>query len=209
MPAELSVKERDNSRHSITRGLRKEGKIPAVVYGKTVGNRPISVDERDMLRVFRESGRNGVLNLNLGGQAFSAMVYDFQVDPLKGHFLHIDFLEVDMKIETEAVVPLHLVGESIGQKEGGVVQQVINEVTVRALPANIPQALEVDISSLAIGDVLKIKDIKSDQNYDILHEEDEVILSITPPALEPDAEVESSDDSPEVEVEPVGNSEGE
>ncbi|GGE54019.1 50S ribosomal protein L25 [Pullulanibacillus camelliae] len=188
MPAELNVKERDNSRHSITRNLRKSGKIPAVVYGKSVGNRGIVVDEGEMIRTFREVGRNGVITLQIDGQAFPAMVQDIQTDSLKGNILHLDFLEVDMKAKTDAVVPLHTVGEAVGQKEGGVVQHNVNEVTVSALPADIPTAIEIDISELKIGDVLKVKDIKHSGNYEIVDDGEEVMISITPPNKEPEVE---------------------
>ncbi|GGH88304.1 large subunit ribosomal protein L25 [Pullulanibacillus pueri] len=207
MPAQLNVKERDNSKHSFTRALRDSGKIPAVVYGKTVGNRGISVDESDMIRVFRDSGRNSVISLNIDGQAFSAMVQDLQVDPLKGHIVHIDFLEVDMKVEKEAVVPLHTVGEAVGQKEGGVVQHNVNELTVKALPANIPAAIEVDISALTIGDVLKVKDIPVSGDYEILDEGDEVVISVQPPTLEPEVDEEQQEAEASTEEKPANEGE--
>ena len=160
MASQLAVEERDASRKSITRGLRKNGKIPAVLYGKTVENQSVAVNEKDVIRILQEVGRNGVIQLNLNGKTFSVMTHDIQFDPIKREYVHLDFLEVDMSSKLDVEVPIHLIGEAIGIKQGAIAQHHLNELTIRALPNEIPTAIELDVSEMDVGDVLKIKDIK-------------------------------------------------
>lgn len=194
--ANLTVTERDHKKQSTIRSLRAEGKVPAVAYGKNLGNKVISVEESEMLRLFHAEGKNAIINLKIGkGKSFSVMAHDIQFDRLKNEIMHIDFLEIDMKSEVEAEVPLHLTGESAGEKEeGGVVNQTLNELMVKALPSNLPNAIEVDISSLNIGDSLQVDDIKSSSDYEIMVDKEEIIVSITPPSIEEEPEPETEGD---------------
>lgn len=192
--AKLSVIERKDTKHSATRKLRSEGKIPGVVYGKTVGNKSIAVDEGEMIRLFHKEGRNAIIQLSVGkDNPSSVMVHDIQMDHLKDEMVHIDFIEINMKSEIEAEVPLHLTGESAGEKEGGVVNQPVVHLLVKALPSDLPNHIEVDISELNIGESLQVKDIKVDGKYDILTDEEEVITSIVTPAAEEPAEAEDAE----------------
>ncbi|MGV3488442.1 MAG: 50S ribosomal protein L25/general stress protein Ctc [Tuberibacillus sp.] len=178
----LAVQERDASKKSITRSLRKNGKIPAVLYGKTAQNQPIAVDERDILRVFQEVGRNGVIGLELNGKTYPVITHDIQFDPLKREFVHLDFFEVDMDQKMDVGVPIHFIGEDEAAKAGAVVQHHLNELTVKTLPSEIPSSIELDVSEMAVGDVLKVKDVKSGSGYEILNSDDDVIVSVIPPA---------------------------
>lgn len=181
MTSQLTVQERDASKKSITRSLRKNGKIPAVLYGKSSENKPVSVDERDMVHIFQDVGRNGVIQLNLNGKTYSVMTHDIQYDSLKREYIHLDFLEVDMASKMDVAVPIHFLGEALGAKQGAVVQHHLNEMTIRSLPNDIPGAIEIDVSEMDVGDVLKVKDIKETSSYDILNDDDDVIVSIIPP----------------------------
>jgi large subunit ribosomal protein L25 len=183
MSGVLNAQERDASKKSLAKKLRKNGKIPAVFYGKNVGNHPIAVDRSELYRVFQESGRNAIIDLRLNGQSHPVIAHEIQEDSFKGNIIHVDFLEVDMSSEIDAEVPILIVGESVGQKQGGVVQQTLDELEVRALPADIPNVIKVDITPLDIGDALKVSDIQPDGNYKIMNDGEEVIVTITPPVL--------------------------
>jgi len=174
--------EKREPKKSVTRNLRRNGKIPAVLYGKTVTNQLIAVDERKMIRVFQENGRNGVVQMQLDGKTISVIAHEIQYDPLKRKWLHLDFLEVDMDHEMDVDVPVHFIGEDVVAKAGGVIQHQLNELKIRALPKDIPGAIEVDVSDLKVGDVLKVKDIKAKSGYTLLNEDDDVIVSVIPPA---------------------------
>lgn len=182
MTSQLAVEERDASKKSITRGLRKNGKIPAVLYGKTVENQPVTANEKDVIHILQEVGRNGVIQLNLNGKTFSVMTHDIQFDPIKREYVHLDFLEVDMSSKLDVEVPIHLTGEAIGIKQGAITQHHLNELTIRALPSDIPPAIELDVSEMDVGDVLKVKDVKKGSSHEILNDDDDVVVSIVPPA---------------------------
>jgi len=111
--------------------LRNTGKVPAVVYGYGTKNTSVKVDEVEFIKVIREVGRNGVIDLGVGSKTIKVMVSDYQFDPLKNQITHIDFLAINMTEERTVEVPVQLVGEAVGAKEGGVVEQplfVINSI---------------------------------------------------------------------------------
>lgn len=193
--AKLDVIEREHTKHSVTRKLRLEGKIPAVVYGKTVGNKLVAVDEGEMIRLFHSEGRNAIIQLKIGkDNPYSVMAHDIQFDHLKDEMLHIDFMEINMKSEIEAEVPFHLTGESAGEKEGGVVNQPVIHLLVKALPADLPNHIDLDISDLNVGDSRQVKDIKIDGEYEILSDEEVVVVSIVAPAVEEEEQSEATEE---------------
>ncbi len=140
--------------------LRKSGKVPAVVYGYGTKNVSVKVDEVEFIKVIREVGRNGVIELGVGSKTIKVMVADYQFDPLKNQITHIDFLAINMSEERTVEVPVQLVGEAVGAKEGGVVEQPLFNLEVTATPDNIPEAIEVDITELNINDSLTVADVK-------------------------------------------------
>lgn len=194
--AKLNVAIRDNSRKSIAKKLRKQGKIPAVVYGKTVGSQSVAVNEGEISKLFRREGRNALIELTLdGGKEYTVMAHELQYDHIKGTVQHIDFLEVNVNEAIDAVVPVVLIGSEAAEEGGAVLNHTLNELTVRALPAKLPQAIEIDVSGLSIGDHINIGDIQSNSEYTILGDPDEVVVSV------------SHSDS--VAEAPSGNTEGE
>ena len=125
--------------------LRNSGKVPAVVYGYGTKNTSVKVDEVEFIKVIREVGRNGVIDLGVGSKTIKVMVSDYQFDPLKNQITHIDFLAINMSEERTVEVQVQLVGEAVGAKEGGVVEQPLFNLEVTATPDNIPEVIEVDI----------------------------------------------------------------
>ncbi|HEU5138514.1 MAG TPA: 50S ribosomal protein L25/general stress protein Ctc, partial [Bacillales bacterium] len=175
------------------------GNVPAVVYGNGVNSRSIYFNNSEFTKVMKEAGRNGVITLKVDNEDYPVMVHDLQKDNLKDELLHADFYKVDMTSEVDADVNVHLVGDAAGQKEGGIVQQLLHELTVRALPAEIPDAIEVTIDELNIGDSLSVSELKAFETYEILNEPEDTIVSVTPPQQEEEPEdEEAGDQEPEL-----------
>ncbi|MBY6038526.1 50S ribosomal protein L25/general stress protein Ctc [Fictibacillus nanhaiensis] len=198
MATNLTVEKRNTDKRSMLTELRSKGHVPANLYGYGTKSVALSVDEPEFIKAYREVGKNGVLKLKVDGKDYSVMVQEMQVHPLKNAVTHIDFIAIDLNKETEADVPVVLTGESAGVKEGGILQRVLATVSVKALPADFPEQLEASVDALEIGDSLTVKDLPTGKNYEILHEEDEVIASVTPPKIqdeETDEETEEADEA--------------
>ncbi|WP_027964448.1 50S ribosomal protein L25/general stress protein Ctc [Halalkalibacillus halophilus] len=185
MSATIQAKERFNFTGSQTKQLRAEGQVPAVVYGKDKEPVSISVEGIDLIKKVREEGKNAVFSLEIeNGKSYNAMLYDYQMDALKGELTHIDFYLVDMASEVDVQVSVNVEGESKGEKEGGVLQQTMYEINVRATPGNIPEEISIDASELEIGDSVTVSELKSGKNYEILDEDDNTLVTVLPPQEE-------------------------
>lgn len=196
--------------------IRNEGKIPAVVYGFGANNTSVKVDEPEFIKVIREVGRNGVIELGVGSKTIKVMVSDYQIDPIKNQITHIDFLSINMKSELTVDVVVNLTGEAVGAKEGGVVQQPLFQLSVTATPDEIPESIEVDVTELNVGDSILVGDLKANKSYTINNEDDEAIVSVVPPTVAPaegeeaeDAEGEAVEATEEVKEEAEGEEKAE
>ena len=184
--------------------LRNTGKVPAVVYGYGTKNTSVKVDEVEFIKVIREVGRNGVIDLGVGSKTIKVMVSDYQFDPLKNQITHIDFLAINMTEERTVDVPVQLVGEAVGAKEGGVVEQPLFDLQITATPENIPESIEVDITDLQINDSYSVGDIKVSGDFTIENDPEESVVTVVPPTDEPSEEEieamegESATEEPEV-----------
>lgn len=188
-----STNREGKAKRSEVTELRAAGKIPAVVYGYQVDNTAVAVDENEFIKVIREVGRNGVIDLDVSGKPVKVMVTEYQADSLKNQITHIDFVAINMKSEVTVDVAIEAVGEAAGVAEGGVVEHPIFEVSVTATPDNIPESIQVDIAEMQIGDTLYVSDIRSKGNFTIENEDDEAIVSIVPPLVEEPAEDEAAE----------------
>lgn len=186
MVTTLTVSERTDLRHSSLRELRAEGNFPAVVYGNQKEAKTIFVDEGSFLKAIKESGRNGVLSLEINGSKEKVMLTEYQQDPIKGHIVHADFLIVNMSQEMDVEVRIDLVGQAEGVKSGGMLQQTLHTVTVSSKPDDIPSSIEYDVSELKIGDSIIIADLNVEGSYTISQDEDEVVASVLPPTVDTD-----------------------
>ena len=184
--------------------LRNSGKVPAIVYGYGTKNTSVKVDEVEFIKVIREVGRNGVIELGVGSKTIKVMVSDYQFDPLKNQITHIDFLAINMSEERTVEVPVQLVGEAAGAKEGGVVEQPLFDLEVTATPDNIPESIEVDITELEVNDSISVSDLKTTGNFTIENDENDSVVTVVPPTEEPTEEEieamegESATEEPEV-----------
>ena len=168
--------------------LSNTGKVPAVVYGYGTKNTSVKVDEVEFIKVIREVGRNGVIDLGVGSKSIKVMVSDYQFDPLKNQITHIDFLAINMTEERTVEVPVQLVGEAVGTKEGGVVEQPLFNLQVTATPENIPESIEVDITELEVNDSYSVSDIKVSGDFTIENDPEESVVTVVPPTDEPTEE---------------------
>jgi len=168
--------------------------IPGVLYGR--GHKPhaISVPERELRRVLTgDHGLHAILDVVLEGQktAHASILKEYQRDPVKGKLIHIDLQEVRLDQPIQAQVAVELVGEAIGSKEGGVLSQVTREITVQALPMEMPDRIELDVSRMAIGDTLRISDLaQAVEGVSYLDDLDTVLATVTMPSrfVEPEPE---------------------
>ena len=184
MSTVLQATERTDKRRGTLTKIRKEGNVPAIVYGAKKENTSIYLSEVELLKTIKDVGRNGVISLDVNGNTQNVIVTDYQVDPLKNGFIHVDFLAVDMSKEVTANVNVNLVGDAAGVKDGGVMQQSLFEVSIAAKPADIPPTIDIDVTNLQVADTITVADIKELGNFTVNHEEDEVIASILPPRQE-------------------------
>ncbi|MEI4771515.1 50S ribosomal protein L25/general stress protein Ctc [Psychrobacillus sp. FJAT-51614] len=192
--------------HKENAQLRKNGFIPAVVYGFQMESQSIAVDEKDLSKTIREVGRNGVMKLEVEGKQVNVVLNDYQMNILKGQMIHADFLAINMKEELEVSVLVNVIGDSVGVSEGGVLQQPNREVTITVKPSDIPDSIDVDVSNMAIGDTITVADIRYKTNYTILNEDDYTLVTVSAPRVESeetdaDADAEENNDTEEAKTE--------
>lgn len=200
MAIKLRALKRDDLSNSVTKQLRADGQVPAVVYGKDKDSKTIAVNSIDLLKTVRDEGRNAIITLDIeNGTSVDVMLHEYQIDPIKDSLIHADFYVVDMSEEMEISVPVRIEGEAAGTKEGGVMQQPQYEVLVNAKPANFPDEITVDVSELQIGDVIAVQDLPVSDKYEFVDEPDAVIVTIVPPTEE-ESESQLPDEGAEPEL---------
>jgi large subunit ribosomal protein L25 len=179
----ISAREASNSR--ATRRLRRTGQVPGVLYGGGDDALPFAVNERELRHALAAQG--AVIELELEGKAQPAVLKDAQRHPVRGETLHVDFLRVRLDVAIHAVVALELVGgdDAPGVKEGGVLEHVTREVNIEALPNDIPERLELDVSQMQVNDTLTLSAVTAPQGVTILDDAEEtVVATLTPPRLQ-------------------------
>ena len=182
-----------------SRRLRRQGLIPGVLYGR---EQPISIaiPERDLRTALTTSGGlNAVLDVVVeGGSAHSSVLKDYQQDAVRGRITHVDLQEVRLDQPIHATVPVHIVGEAAGTKIGGVLSQVTNELNVEALPMEVPESIDVDVSALDLGESLRLSALTPPSGVTFLDDLEETVLaSVTQPMRdEPEAEGVEGEEAP-------------
>jgi large subunit ribosomal protein L25 len=203
----LSISLREVSNSRATRRLRRSGQVPGVLYGGGADAVPFAVDERELRHAL--AARGAVVELQLDGSATPAVLKDSHRHPVRGQTLHVDFLRVRLDVAIHAVVALELVGgdDAPGTKEGGVLEHVTREVNIEALPNDIPERLELDVSQMQINDTVFLSSVSVPSGVTILDDVDETVAAtLTPPRLQ--AELDALDEEAmEQETEVVGEGE--
>jgi large subunit ribosomal protein L25 len=178
----LEAEPREAGTKNHARRVRREGKIPGVVYGAGKDALPVSIDPRHVLRILRsDTGHNTIFDLALnGGERTKAMIVDWQYEPIKGHLLHIDLKRIAMDKALRVSVPVVLQGVPIGVKtEGGILEHMLREVEIECLPADIPSHIDVDVTELTFGKVLRVADLPHSEKIKFLTESNQPVAHVT------------------------------
>jgi large subunit ribosomal protein L25 len=183
--------------------LRRAGRVPAVVYG--LGNEAVTVTvpSRELAHILAgESGANTLISMKLDGDTMLTLARQIQRHPTRGELVHVDFIRIRRDVAVSAEVPLHLIGEPAGLRDGGVLEQIVFSVTVEAMPGNIPVALELDVSELLIGDQRHASDLTIPRDVVSHLDPEAVVAQVLAPRVveEPEPEVAEGEEVPEGEA---------
>lgn len=197
----LEARERQKKGKGGARSLRRDGLTPAVVY-RAGSSTPIEFNTKEFVRFMgKVRGEQFIANLQFPDSVKQAIVKDYQVDPVKGSLLHVDFQEISATEAIRVLVHVALIGEPVGVKrDGGLLQQPLREIEIECIPDKIPGHLSLEVSQLEIGQSLHVSDLALDPSIRILHDPDEVVVKVTAlkeaPAVTEEAQPEAAE--PEV-----------
>ena len=210
---ELQTTVRKSTGNSPARSLRRAGQIPAVLYGPKMETVLLSVNIKDLEQVFKQGNAfQGILNLVIqNGKKVTkaAMVKELQTHPVSGNFIHIDFYEIDMKRQINVMVPIVTNGQSVGVENGGMLNIVRREIELLCLPGDIPEAIEIDITDLDIGDSIHIEDIPLGENVEVSADFNFTVVTVLSPTVEEEEVVEEEEGELEAGEEAEGGEIGE
>ena len=184
MEEKLTAEPRAGAGKGVARKMRAAGRVPAVVYGHGAAPVHVSVDAKELYHVLHTAaGANVLIDLAVGKDRVLAMPREVQRDHLAGRFIHVDFLRIarDEKIAVE--VPIHVVGDSHGVKEGGVVEHHLWTLHVECFPQDVPSAIEADISALGINESLHVSDLVVPASLTVLTALEETVVSVVTPQI--------------------------
>ena len=180
----LSGKIREKTGKVATKEVRRNGEIPAVLYGLK-DNFSLSVCPGNLSSIVKAKGTNALIDLDLeGDKPRKVILKDYQSHPLKELWVHVDFLEVDITKSVKVSVNVNLVGKSAGEKMGGLVNQVLRSIHVECLPVDIPQSVDLDVPAVELGQVLHVSDLSLPDKVKILNQPNEVVVSVYMPKVE-------------------------
>jgi large subunit ribosomal protein L25 len=194
----VEAKPRQANGKNAARRVRRAGSVPAVVYGAGKNALSVSVDPKQIGRILHsDAGHNSIFDLELDGEKTKAMIVDWQYEPIKGALLHIDLKRIAMDQRLTVEVPIQLKGEPVGVKsEGGILEQVLREVEIECLPADIPGHIDLDVSALKFGEVLRVKDLPHGEGkLTFLTSEEQVVAHVVAikEVVEPTPEAAATD----------------
>ncbi len=182
----------------IAKRLRKEGKIPAVLYGYNFDNEHIVVDRSELMAVLRRSRRNDRFELKIeGDETYQVIIKDLQWHPVKDEVEHVDFYKLTEGRPVVVDVPVKVVGEAKGVKMGGDLYQPRKKITVEALPDAIPNEIEVDVTNLMIGDVIHVFDLEMPEGVKVKSSKNYTVVAILGKALEEEKGEEEEEETEE------------
>lgn len=201
----LDVQKRETVGRKVKK-LRKEGIIPGNIYGKKVKSMSVQVDGKVFGKIFTEAGETQLIELILNGDKKPVLIHNIQKDPVNDNFLHVDFLQVDLSVKVTARVPVELVNDSPAEKQGlGTAVQQLMEIEVEALPGDLPEKFEIDLSNLAeVDQMVQIKDLKVDKNkVEVKNGEEEIVVKVEPPKTEEEVAPPTTEEAVEGEEVPA------
>lgn len=163
------------------KNLRKEGILPANLFGRGLKSKAVQLPGKDFRKVFKQAGETGVVELKVKDEAYPVLIHSVQHDPVTNNITHVDFQKVNLKEKITAHVPIKLVGESPAEKSRvGLILQTVSEIEIESLPTDIPPEIEIDISKLSeVGQTVHVKDLKIDkEKIEVENEPEEVVVSV-------------------------------
>ena len=180
----LSAKPRSETGTRAVKRLREQGMIPAVIYGREFGESlPIVIDGRELRAAMSGHSVHSILNLSIEGRGTtSVLIHDRQLDVETKKLVHLDLHAVNLNEEVDATINIVAVGTAAGVKNGGILDLVAREIDIRALPAKVPDHLEIDVRELEIGMALHVRDLVVPEGVTIVAEPDDIIVSVLPPS---------------------------
>lgn len=183
MEVTLSATARPEKGKGPARRARMAGRIPGVLYGRSLDPVPLSVDAKAIQHALHtEAGGNVMINLDLDGRRFLAVPREVQRHPIRGTILHVDFVNIARDEPITASVPIQLVGDAHGVRMGGILEQHLRDLNVQALPSRVPTSIEVDVTDLDVAQTLRVGDVPAPDGVEVLTPADEVVVSVVEPA---------------------------
>ncbi len=181
--AKLAAETRSDMGKGVARKLRAAGKVPAVIYGHGETTRSLTLDAHELQLLFgKVHWENTLITLDIGGESVSTLVREVQKHAFKSDILHVDFYQIHANEKLEVEIPIRLVGTPAGIKLGGMLSQMINDLMVSCLPANIPDHIDVDISHLDLNDAVHVSDLKLPEGVESVIDADRVVCVVNPPS---------------------------
>ena len=204
MSFKIKVEKREIFGKNASRRLRREGMIPAILYGSGSSNVPLTLKKQDVFMILKsDTGENTVFQVSFDSEIRDVMIKELQRDPVTDEILHADFVHIAMDKAIRVSVPLVSVGEAVGVKtEGGFVDFITRELEVECLPKNIPEHIEMDISGLHVRQSLKAEDITLPEGVKLITSSDTMLVLIEVPLKEEEIEVEEEEEVIAEEEEP-------
>lgn len=185
----LNVIKRKRMGKSGAREIRKEGNIPAVLYGKGTETLSLVINPSELKEALStDAGENTLLEIRIKDEEAEiqklSLLREVQYDYLTDKPIHLDFQALDMNVKITVAVPVHIEGSSIGVKEGGILEEILREISVECLPTNIPNSFSVDVTELEIGHSIHVNTLEIEEGINILHEDEDTIVTVLAPKVE-------------------------
>ena len=199
--AKLEAQQRDTFGKQGARDLRKEGGVPAVLYGRAQDTLAIQLDARTFRQFLRTHGENVIINMEVSsGNTETVIIKEIQRHPVdKQRLLHADFIRISLDEPVTSTVPVVLVGNPPGVQEGGVLEHSLRQVTLHCLPMQMPTEIPIDVSHLDIGDAIHVSELTLDEEIDLLDEPERIIATVSQPRVQLDELTEAEDGEGEEE----------
>ncbi|MCF8000416.1 MAG: 50S ribosomal protein L25/general stress protein Ctc [Halanaerobiales bacterium] len=202
----IEVEKREETGKGAARRIRRNGLIPGVIYGGNREPQALTVDPLDLKGKIHS---NAIIDLKIDGEEETVMIKDFQKDVIKEEIIHVDFQKISMDETIHITVPIRLVGDAPGVREGGVLQQLMREVDIEVLPSDIPDELELNIDELTLSDSLEVGDLEIPEEVNVINSLDDVIVTVVAPSEEVEEEEEEELEEEFIEPEVIGEEEEE
>jgi len=202
---ELKARPRTELGTQAVKRMRAAGRVPAIIYGRSISPQPLEVDAAELEEVLHHSASENVLvHVKVEGESNSrlAIIKEVQHHPVKGKILHVDFQQVAEEEKVTITVPVEAVGEAAGVKAGGILEHVLFQIEVRAKPRDLPENIQVDVTNLGLGETLHVRDIQPPPGVEILTDPEVPVITIVKPAVGEEEEAAA-----EVQAEEAGEPE--